>query len=119
MLSPADGFPELPSCRIGLLRSAHERTTLADALAEHIVSSLDNMSETARAAVTHLATHFPTSERRAYRMIGLARSHWQYVARRSGHRHACQCQCGDDDDPQNRSSCRHCSHHPQFAYSHI
>jgi DNA-binding transcriptional LysR family regulator len=50
VLNPADGFPELPSCRIGLLRNAHERTALADALAEHIISSLDNLSETARAA---------------------------------------------------------------------
>lgn len=50
VLNPADGFPELPSCRIGLLRNAHERSALADALAEHIISSLDNLSETARAA---------------------------------------------------------------------
>ncbi|MGP0092528.1 MAG: LysR substrate-binding domain-containing protein [Xanthobacteraceae bacterium] len=50
VLGPADGFPELPSCRIGLLRNAHERSALADALAEHIISSLDNLSETARAA---------------------------------------------------------------------
>ncbi len=50
VLSPADGFPELASCRIGLMRNAHERTALADALAGHIVSSLDNLSETARAA---------------------------------------------------------------------
>src|SRR5580700_8173652 len=46
VLNPADGFPELPSCRIGLLRNAHERSALADALAEHIISSLDNLSET-------------------------------------------------------------------------
>ena len=42
---PAEGFPELPSCRIGLVRNAHESSALADALAEHIVSSLDNLSE--------------------------------------------------------------------------
>ena len=41
----AEGFPELPSCRIGLVRNAHESSTLADALAEHIISSLDNLSE--------------------------------------------------------------------------
>ena len=46
----ADGFPELPSCRIGLVRNPHERSPLADALAEHVISSLDNMSEAARAA---------------------------------------------------------------------
>src|SRR3569623_2264851 len=36
---------ELPCCRIGLVRNAHESSALADALAEHIVSSLDNLSE--------------------------------------------------------------------------
>jgi DNA-binding transcriptional LysR family regulator len=50
VLGPADGFPELPSCRVGLVRSPHERSPLADALAEHIVSSLDNLSEARQAA---------------------------------------------------------------------
>jgi DNA-binding transcriptional LysR family regulator len=50
VLNPSDGFPELPACRIGLVRNPHESSTLADALAEHIISSLDNLSETARAA---------------------------------------------------------------------
>jgi len=50
VLTGAEGFPELPSCRIGLVRSAHESSTLADALAEHIISSLDNLSEAAQAA---------------------------------------------------------------------
>jgi len=50
VLMPSDGFPELPSCRIGLLRNPHESSALADALAEHIVSSLDNLSEAAQAA---------------------------------------------------------------------
>jgi DNA-binding transcriptional LysR family regulator len=50
VLGVADGFPELPSCRIGLLRNAHENSALADALAGHVVSSLDNLSETAQAA---------------------------------------------------------------------
>ncbi|GIK79558.1 MAG: LysR substrate-binding domain-containing protein [Pseudorhodoplanes sp.] len=45
VLTPADGFPELPYCRIGLVRNPHETTALADALAEHIISSLDNMSD--------------------------------------------------------------------------
>lgn len=45
VLSSSDGFPDLPSCRIGLVRNAHETSALADALAEHIVSSLDNLSE--------------------------------------------------------------------------
>lgn len=50
VLTPAEGFPELPSCRIGLVRNPHERSPLADALAEHIVSSLDNLSDASRAA---------------------------------------------------------------------
>jgi DNA-binding transcriptional LysR family regulator len=45
VLTAAEGFPELPSCRIGLVRNAHEASALADALAEHIISSLDNLSE--------------------------------------------------------------------------
>jgi hypothetical protein len=50
VLTANEGFPELPSCRIGLVRNPHERTTLADALAEHIMSSLDNLSDAAQAA---------------------------------------------------------------------
>ena len=50
VLTSADGFPELPSCRIGLVRNAHETSALADALAEHIVSSLDNLSDAQAAA---------------------------------------------------------------------
>jgi DNA-binding transcriptional LysR family regulator len=50
VLSAADGLPELPPCRIGLVRNPHERNPLADALAEHVISSLDNLSEAARAA---------------------------------------------------------------------
>ena len=45
VLTAAEGFPELSSCRIGLVRNAHETSALADALAEHIISSLDNLSE--------------------------------------------------------------------------
>ena len=50
VLSPADGFPELPACHVGLVRNPHESSALADALAEHIISSLDNLSEAAQAA---------------------------------------------------------------------
>jgi DNA-binding transcriptional LysR family regulator len=50
VLTAAEGFPELPGCRIGLVRSPHESTALADALAEHIISSLDNLTEAAQAA---------------------------------------------------------------------
>jgi hypothetical protein len=45
VLTAADGFSELPFCHIGLVRNAHERSALADALAEHIILSLDNLSE--------------------------------------------------------------------------
>jgi DNA-binding transcriptional LysR family regulator len=50
VLSPGDGFPELPGCRVGLIRNPHESSALADALADHIISSLDNLSEAAQAA---------------------------------------------------------------------
>ena len=50
VLSSNDGFPELSSCRIGLVRNAHETSALADALAGHIVSSLDNLSDAQAAA---------------------------------------------------------------------
>ncbi|HZL31874.1 MAG TPA: LysR substrate-binding domain-containing protein [Pseudolabrys sp.] len=50
VLSPADGYPDLPSCHVGLVRNSHEGSTLASALAEHIISSLDNLSEAVVAA---------------------------------------------------------------------
>jgi DNA-binding transcriptional LysR family regulator len=45
VLTAAEGFPELPSCRVGLVRNAHGSSALTDALAEHVISSLDNLSE--------------------------------------------------------------------------
>jgi DNA-binding transcriptional LysR family regulator len=45
VLTATEGFPELPACRVGLVRNAHDQSSLADALAGHIVSSLDNLSE--------------------------------------------------------------------------
>jgi DNA-binding transcriptional LysR family regulator len=50
VLTAAEGFPELPGCRVGLVRNPHESSALADALAEHIMSSLDNLTEAAQAA---------------------------------------------------------------------
>jgi DNA-binding transcriptional LysR family regulator len=50
VLGQAEGFPELPFVRIGLLRNRHESSALAEALAEHIISSLDNLSEAREAA---------------------------------------------------------------------
>jgi DNA-binding transcriptional LysR family regulator len=51
VLSEADGFPRLPNCEIGLIRSWNRpASAIVDALAEHIVSSLDNLSVPAVAA---------------------------------------------------------------------
>lgn len=44
VLGPSDGYPALPSCKIGLLRSRHEDSPLAGALAAEIRESLDNLS---------------------------------------------------------------------------
>ncbi|RYC32602.1 LysR family transcriptional regulator [Lichenibacterium minor] len=44
VLGPADGFPTLPSCKIALVRNRADPSPLCDALAGHIVSSLDNLS---------------------------------------------------------------------------
>jgi DNA-binding transcriptional LysR family regulator len=43
ILGPSDGFPALPSCKIGLIRGRREASPLADALAFHIKQSLDNL----------------------------------------------------------------------------
>jgi DNA-binding transcriptional LysR family regulator len=43
ILSPADGYPGLPTCRIGLIRSHREPNSLADALSLQIRQSLDNL----------------------------------------------------------------------------
>ncbi|HXN44613.1 MAG TPA: LysR substrate-binding domain-containing protein [Xanthobacteraceae bacterium] len=50
VLGSSDGFPELPSCRVGLLRNPHQPSALAEALSGHIISSLDNLSAAADAA---------------------------------------------------------------------
>ncbi|HEY0441247.1 MAG TPA: LysR substrate-binding domain-containing protein [Xanthobacteraceae bacterium] len=50
VLTPADGFPDLPSCHVGLIRNPHRTSALSDALAHHIISSLDNLSEATQAA---------------------------------------------------------------------
>jgi DNA-binding transcriptional LysR family regulator len=43
ILGPSDGFPALPSCKIGLIRNRREPNPLADALGFHITQSLDNL----------------------------------------------------------------------------
>ena len=51
VLGEAEGFPHLPPCEIGLVRSWNRPASpIVDALAEHIVSSLDNLSVPAVAA---------------------------------------------------------------------
>jgi DNA-binding transcriptional LysR family regulator len=50
VMTPGEGFPTLPACRVGLLRSPHGTSALSDALAEHIISSLDNLSEASQQA---------------------------------------------------------------------
>ena len=47
VLSETDGFPRLPACEIGMVRSWNRpvsSSAIVDKLAEHIVSSLDNLS---------------------------------------------------------------------------
>lgn len=41
ILGPADGFPVLPSCKIGLLRDPSRESRLISVLSDHIISSLD------------------------------------------------------------------------------
>ncbi len=43
-LGTDEGLPSLPPCEIGILRSRQPATTVSDALAGHIVSSLDNLT---------------------------------------------------------------------------
>lgn len=51
VLGPSDGFPALPPCRIALVRNPAAVTETVEALAAHIVESLDNMSATLERAV--------------------------------------------------------------------
>ncbi len=44
VLGASEGFPPLPSCKIALLRNPGAVTETVEALADHIVASLDNMS---------------------------------------------------------------------------
>ncbi len=44
VLGETEGLPKLPLCEIGLLRSRHVTSLVSDALAGHIVSSLDNLT---------------------------------------------------------------------------
>lgn len=44
VLGEAEGFPRLPFCEIAVMRSWRQSSPVIDAVAEHIVSSLDNLS---------------------------------------------------------------------------
>jgi DNA-binding transcriptional LysR family regulator len=44
ILGQSDGFPPLTTCRIGLVRALGDPSPLIDALADHIVQSLDNLA---------------------------------------------------------------------------
>jgi hypothetical protein len=51
VVGEADGFPRLSTCQIGLIRSwSRPASTTVDKLAEHITSSLGNLSVPAVAA---------------------------------------------------------------------
>jgi len=50
VLGTSDGFPSLPPIKIALLCSKHETTLVRDALADHIVASLDNLADSQIAA---------------------------------------------------------------------
>jgi DNA-binding transcriptional LysR family regulator len=50
VLTVADGFQPLPEVNIGLLRNSHQTSKLVEALADHVIGSLDNLSGAARAA---------------------------------------------------------------------
>lgn len=47
VLGPADGFPSLPTTKIGLIRDRNRQTKLVKLFAEHIISSLDTQSAVA------------------------------------------------------------------------
>lgn len=44
ILSEWHGFPPLPPCEIGIMRARHARSPVHDALAEHIVTRIGNLS---------------------------------------------------------------------------
>lgn len=56
VLGAADGFPKLPECQIGLIRSTVGQIEIIDALALHITESLDNISAAGIARLVNAAT---------------------------------------------------------------
>jgi len=53
ILGEADGFGQLPDCRIGIMRGHTSQPEIVDALARHISESLDNISVPALAEETN------------------------------------------------------------------
>ncbi|PYE90381.1 LysR family transcriptional regulator [Phyllobacterium leguminum] len=73
VLSEADGFGRLPEFGIGILRGHSKQTAIIDALAQHIVESLDNISSPApttlgTADITQLA-HVRTRRVRSSELV--------------------------------------------------
>ncbi len=50
ILTPSDGYPALPSCRIGVVRTKHSSSPIVDVLARQIAESLDNLTQMPMAA---------------------------------------------------------------------
>ncbi|MET0605459.1 MAG: LysR substrate-binding domain-containing protein [Beijerinckiaceae bacterium] len=55
VLTPTEGFPGLPSCKVGLMRGGTSGDALVSALAGHIVQSLDNLPSRSDAPVREAA----------------------------------------------------------------
>ena len=55
ILGPRDGYPLLPTCKIGLLKGADGLSDLADALASQIRESLDNLGSGRLASIVEAA----------------------------------------------------------------
>lgn len=74
VLSEADGFGKLPEFGIGILRGHGKQTAIVDALAQHIVESLDNISSPspsglATADITQLTTGIRTRRVRSSELV--------------------------------------------------
>jgi DNA-binding transcriptional LysR family regulator len=46
VLTEADGFPKLPEVEIGLIRARGKQSPIVDAMAQHVIESLDNLGPT-------------------------------------------------------------------------
>jgi hypothetical protein len=43
VLTEAEGFPKLPDVEIGLIRARGRQSPIVDAMAQHVIESLDNL----------------------------------------------------------------------------